>query len=76
MQLRLVALLERCGYMDCHLAAKLRLGLAFRSKAFPRMRILSMVLRLPGESSLHPEENEWQHCVGLVIAAGLAGRAT
>ena len=52
------------------------------------MRILSMVLRLPGESILHPEalqevlrsdamqENEWQHCVGLVIAAGLAGRAT
>eukprot|EP00435_Cladocopium_sp_Y103_P071831 s53_g38.t1 len=39
------------------------------------MRILSMVLRLhPDESSLRPEENEWQHCIGLVIAAGLAGR--
>eukprot|EP00439_Symbiodinium_sp_Y106_P061965 s1063_g9.t1 len=49
MQLRLVALLEKCGsYADCHLAAKL-------------MRILAL-------------ENEWQHSISLVIAAGLAGR--
>ncbi|CAJ1412823.1 unnamed protein product, partial [Effrenium voratum] len=63
MQLRLVALIEKCGYVDCHLAAKL-------------MRILSMVLRLhPDESVLRLEENDCQHCIGLVIAAGLAGRA-
>lgn len=63
MQLRLITLLEKSGsYLDCHLAAKL-------------MRILSMVLRLhPDESSLRPEENEWQHCIGLVIAAGCCGR--
>lgn len=63
MQLRLIALLEKCGsYLECHLAAKL-------------MRILSMVLRLhPDQSTLLPQENEWQHCIGLVIAAGLVGK--
>lgn len=63
MQLRLVALLEKCGsYADCHLAAKL-------------MRILALVLRpRPDQSAIAPKENECQHSISLVIAAGLAGR--
>jgi len=63
MQLRLVLLLEKCGsYVDGNVAAKL-------------MVILGSVLKLqPDQSRLEPESNNWDHCIGLVIAAGLAGR--
>eukprot|EP00930_Biecheleria_cincta_P033454 TRINITY_DN23185_c0_g1_i1.p1 TRINITY_DN23185_c0_g1~~TRINITY_DN23185_c0_g1_i1.p1 ORF type:complete len:2115 (+),score=396.23 TRINITY_DN23185_c0_g1_i1:132-6476(+) len=64
MHLRLMVLFENCdSYVDCNVASKL-------------MRIFSVILRLhPEQSELELKRNDWSQSVGLVIAAGFAGRS-